>query len=725
MGPLLRFVWQAPTGEAAIAVVADGQHGHWTVKGPLWGLRQGDVVRLWGEVVVDAKWGRQFRVHAAQPALPVDAKGALAWLSSGAVPGIGKVVAQRLVAQLGDDVLAKVRADPALLVGLVAKKKRAALVAAVQAIGAAEETALFLFSLGLGAALVRKIVRRFGADAARQVQQHPYALAQEVAGIGFRTADKIALAQGIDPRSPERLTGAWVFALHELAHQGHTAPPTALAVQRTAQVADLDPAVVAAHWPVLVDAGAAVAGQTDDGAGAQQPAAALPQWAQAELAVAKWVNGAADAPILESAEPLARAEQQLGFVLQGAQRMAGHMALSAPLLVVTGGPGTGKTTILRGVVAALPPSAKVLLAAPTGRAARRMAAATGLPAKTLHRLLAIDPAHEGTPYRAQTLDADLVIVDETSMVDVALAAALVGALDRHTRLLLVGDADQLPSVGPGAVLADLLACPRVPRVRLDHVWRQAERSHIVLAAHAVLAGDLPRSAPDATGDFFVVARTEPEAILQAVAEIVTERLPRRGFDPRADVQVLVPMHKGPLGTEVLNDQLRQLLNAAGQPTLGGFRHGDKVLQLRNDYELGLSNGDIGTVLGVVAVPLATDVDPATPQPPPVAPALAVQFGDQTIACPPDKLDNLAAAYAMTVHKAQGSEYPAVVLVLHNGHYPMLQRNLLYTALTRARRFCVIVGDPAAIARAAANAKPMHRHTQLRGLLQVDRDQVAP
>lgn len=727
-GELVRFVWQAPDGARAVAVLDDPRQGRWKVVGPLWGVQQGHSVRVWGKVTEHPQHGKQFAVDAAQPALPQSAEGLVAWLASGVIRGIGKRTAQRVVDQLGDTAVEQIRADVEVLHGIVGKKRRKVLHARLSELDAAEQTALFLFGLGLGPALVRKIQTRYAADTGRVVRERPFSLIDEIQGIGFRTADKIARAQGLDFAAPERLRAALRFALGELAAQGHTAPPRDRVLQAAAVAAEVAAPSIEALVAAMVADGKLSEVQSCDATGTVVAALALPDLAQAEQAIFDHVRAACAQThrVATDGDPrLRRAADTLGFDLQGQQRQAVLLALTAPLLVVTGGPGTGKTTILRGVLAALDGAdTQVVLAAPTGRAARRLAEAAGLEARTLHRLLAIDPSRPDAGRGKTALQADLVVVDEASMVDAVLMAQLVQALPASARLLLVGDADQLPSVGPGAVLADLLACPEVPRVRLDRVFRQAEASYIVRAAHAVLAGLLPASAPGG-GDFFFVPRGEADAIADTVCKVVVERLPKLGFDPKADVQVLAPMHKGALGIAELNQRLRGLLNPDGEAAIGGLRVGDKVLQLRNDYKLELSNGDIGVVLGttVVAVEDPETVDDGDDEPddetePAAAatlPALVVRFGDRLVDYPAPLLENLTLAYAITVHKSQGSEYPAVVLPVHGSQWAMLQRNLLYTAITRARRFCVLVGEERAVRRAATNDAPVWRHTRLRAL----------
>lgn len=714
-GVLERFL-RPPAGDGfGVASVSDEASGRpWIVVGQLWGLHVGESVRLWGRVEVDPKRGERFRVEAAQPMLPTRPSAVQRWLQSGRVEGIGETVAARIVAVLGSRDVTAVRDEPAILAGVkgLTPRKREALVAALAGIDATEQAVLFLYGLGLSFGLVRKLQRRYGADAARKVRHEPYALAREVAGIGFATADRVALALGHDPAAPARLQAAVMHVMHEAAQQGHTAPPQAAIVGRAAQ---LVAAVDDAGWRAAVDALVLqnqllqVTARSIEGEAVA--ALALTALDRNERTLAQWLLActAAVAPpdAVASAVAVAAAETALGLALAGGQRQAVAWASVLPLLVVTGGPGTGKTTILRGVLAAAA-GQRVLLAAPTGRAARRLGEACGAEAKTLHRLLEFDP-REGRFQRcpSQPLQADLVVVDEASMIDAGLAAALVQALTPSTRLLLVGDADQLPSVGPGAVLADLLATPRIPRVRLDRVYRQDARSQIVEAAHSVLAGELPVGAARGDGgDFFVLHRQDPEAIAQTLCEVVAERLPRLGFDPVQDVQVLAPMHRGPLGTEALNDRLGRLLNPHGGRTAGGLRVGDKVIQTRNDAELEVYNGDTGTVVGVgTASPGDSE-----------GLAVLVRFGDRVLRYTAAKLEHLSPAWAVTVHKSQGSEYSAVVVPLHMAQFTMLQRNLLYTAITRARRFAVLVGQPDAIARAVRNDSPLYRHTQLRHLL---------
>ncbi|MBM4342840.1 MAG: ATP-dependent RecD-like DNA helicase [Deltaproteobacteria bacterium] len=727
-GELVRFVWQAPDGARAVAVLDDPRWGRWKVVGPLWGVQQGHSVRLWGKVAEHPVHGRQFAVESAQPALPQSAQGLAAWLASGVIRGVGKRTAQRIVERLGDTAVDQIKANVDVLHGIVGKKRRKVLADKLRELDAAEQTALFLFGLGIGPTLVRRIQARHAGDSGRVVRERPFSLIDDVVGIGFRTADKIARAQGLAFDAPERLRAAVRFALGELAAQGHTAPPRDRTLQAAAVAAEVPADALQALVAEMAAEGRIAEVQTCDPTGALVPALALPDLAHAEQVIFDHVcQACAQVPAAARDDDprLRRAAETLGFELAGQQRQAVLLALTARLLVVTGGPGTGKTTILRGVLAALDDGdAKVVLAAPTGRAARRLAEAAGLQAKTLHRLLAIDPGRPDAGRGKVAIEADLVIVDEASMVDAALMAQLLGALPEHARLVLVGDADQLPSVGPGAVLADLLACAEVPRVRLDQVFRQAEASRIVRAAHAILAGQVPDSAP-AGGDFFVVARDEPAAIADTVLKVVLERLPRLGFDPKTDVQVLAPMHKGALGVAELNLRLRELLNPDGETAIGAMRVGDKVLQLRNDYRLDLSNGDIGVVVGTTAVEVDDDDaagdaddeqdDDSAPAAPATLPALVVRFGDRLVDYPAPLLENLTLAYAITVHKSQGSEYPAVVLPVHSSQWAMLQRNLIYTAITRARRFCVLVGQDRAIRRAAANDAPVWRNTRLRAL----------
>lgn len=700
-GLIERFVWRDAQQQFGIAVLRDDDGRAWTLKGPLWGLREDEPVQVWGKLVDDPRYGLQFRVQHARPVLPASERGVLRWLKSARFPGIGDTLAARLVAVLGPTVLARIRADPDVLeqVPGLPRKRRAALAAALAAYADSEAHWLFLHDLGLGPAVIHKIVTRWGQDAVRKVRDDPFALAEEVAGVGWKTVDGLARALGVAASAPTRLRAGLRHVLHQLAEQGHTAPPEVGVREQASTLLEVPPESLDDAIAELIASGR-VQRHGD--------ALTLPWLAKAETQLAQGLIALRQAaPSLAGGSParLALATAALGFELQGQQRAALETSLEQGVVVVTGGPGTGKTTLVRGLLAALASDRpRVALAAPTGRAARRLAEATGHEAKTLHRLLEFEPrTQQFQRHAGQPLEADLVIVDEMSMTEAPLAAALVAALAPGTRLVLVGDADQLPSVGPGAVLHDIIASGAVPVVALDRIWRQGEGSNIAWAAWQVRHGQLPKGAAAGSGgDFFIVPREAPEAIVQTVLEIVAHRLPSRwGLDPIVDVQVLAPMHRGPLGTEALNERLRDVLNARGEPVSAALRTGDKVLQTRNDYDLELFNGDIGRVVGLGQAGLPGE--PAT---------VRVRVGEREVDVAAGRLDQLTLAYAVTVHKSQGSEYPAVVLPLHLSQHVMLQRNLLYTALTRGRRFVCIVGQPAALERAVRNDQLLHRHTRL-------------
>ncbi len=659
----------------------DGEPG--TAVGRLGGLREGERVRLLGRTVLDPRWGPQFKVSLGYPVPPATLEGVRAYLASGKVHGIGKALAGRLVEAFGEETLQVIEEDPKRLCEVegIGPKRSRELHRAFKDQKGRREALVFLQGHGVKPAMAEHIWRRYDTETVALVRENPYRLAEEIRGVGFRTADGIARALGFEADSPIRAVAGLVHLMAAAGDEGHVFLPPELLLERAERLLGHRPE---AELSTLLDEERLI----EDGGIYLRRTHAL------EREAAERVAALAREPVAELTLPF---DLDLGLDLAPAQRAALELAASSGVMILTGGPGTGKTTIVRALLGLLRQSeGKVALAAPTGRAARRMSEATGATASTLHRLLEYNPAEGGfRKDEEDPIEASAVVIDEASMVDQVLFVALLRALKPGTRLILVGDADQLPSVGAGNVLGDLLASGHLPAARLTEIFRQAECSRIVMTAHGILGGRLP-TAPEAgvESDFYLVRARDGEHAAELVCELVAERIPKRfGLDPMADIQVLAPMHRGRAGARSLNELLQERLNPRGEQ-LGRFRVGDKVMQIRNDYEREIFNGDIGRALHNHEG------------------ALRVRFEGRDVECEGPALDNLVLAYACSVHKSQGSEYPAVVVPVLNEHWVMLQRNLLYTALTRGRKLVVLVAQPKALQRAVYNREGLLRHTGL-------------
>ncbi|MEK0081563.1 ATP-dependent RecD-like DNA helicase [Benzoatithermus flavus] len=700
---------RAETGYRVLRVRAAGEATPVVVVGVLPPAEPGELIRAEGTWYNDKTWGRQFRAGSVSIAAPASEAGLVAYLGSGRIKGIGEELAKRLVEHFGTRLGEIIEKEPARLreVEGVGPKIAARLREAWQGQRRARETLMFLAEHGLSQTRAARILDAYGLDAIATVRRDPYRLARDIRGIGFATADEIALRLGVAPDSPQRTGAAMAEVLRVAADEGHTALPRHEARSRLAELLDTEPSLVDAGIARELEAGRLVELVVDE----REHYLMLSELDRAEETVAsRLVALATGTPPWNPPEliaAIAKSEAALGVALAASQQEAIARAVHSKLLVITGGPGTGKTTLVRGILAALDePDLRVVLAAPTGRAARRLAESTGREARTLHRLLEADPEHGCFRRHAgRPLEADLVVVDEASMIDTQLLSALLQALPEEAALLLVGDVDQLPSIGPGQVLADLIASGVLPVIRLAEIFRQAAESGIVRNAHRINRGEVPVFARPEDGqlaDFYGIRVAGPEDAEEKLVELVTERIPQRfGLDPLSEVQVLTPMNRGRMGTQSLNEILQRRLNPSPFLSLvrgqTRFSLGDKVMQLENDYEREVYNGDIGRITGL---------DPK-------AQTLEVTMDGRPLTYGADELDQLALAYAVTVHKAQGSEYPAVVVPLLRQHGRMLRRNLLYTAITRARALVVLLTEPDALERAVWNTTDLRRTTLLR------------
>ncbi len=665
-----------------------------TFVGNLMAVSPGETIRIAGRWVDDKRFGKQIRAESYETLRPNTVDGIEKYLASGLIRGIGKVYAKRLVDAFGVDTLRVIDEQPERLRGVegIGPKRASQIREGWNEQRAIQSIMVFLQGHGIGTAQAVRIYKRYGEASVAVLRENPYRLAEDVSGIGFDGADKIAASLGIAKDSPRRLEAGLAHVLGKASGEGHVFLPDGELVEQAVKLLGVDQAEVSKS---LTNAVTEVTVQREG------EAIFLPRLLAAETNCEHHLKRLLRTPLggttIHAENAIKWAEKSQKIELSEEQREAIRISANAKVMVVTGGPGTGKTTLINCLIAIYAKKdLSFALAAPTGRAAKRMESATGRAAKTIHRLLEFSPKEGGFKKNENDpLGADLIIIDETSMVDVYLFDALLRAAPHHARLFLVGDIDQLPSVGPGNVLMDVIASNAVPTVRLKTVFRQAAQSGIISNAHRVNRGERPEFNAE---DFFFVERKEPEKALETVVELVTDRIPKKfGHDPLRDIQVLAPMHRGQTGVSRLNEALQAALNPNGAPLpRRNFRLGDKVIQTRNNYKLETFNGDCGIISLV-------DED---------AQELHIRFDDREVLYEFTDMDDLSLAYAITVHKSQGSEYPAVVLPLMPQHYMMLQRNVLYTAITRARKLVIIVGDPKSLHQALRNTRTTRRHTRL-------------
>lgn len=701
----------AESGFVVLRVEAKGFRVPVTVVGQTPRAVVGEFIEATGRWGDDPEFGKQFKADTLRLLPPSTVEGIEKYLGSGLVKGIGPVYAKKIVDVFGARTLDVIGESPTFLKEIkgIGAKRIQQIRESWRQQKAVREIMVFLQSHAVGTGQAVRIYKTYGDSAMDIVKTNPYRLADDVWGIGFQTADQLALKLGFDRQAVPRAQAALRYVLQAASGDGHCALPEEAVWQAAAAQTDIELPILQEATRLLVEQQELIRETTLTPA----PWLYLRRLHHAEAGVARCLldltQGAQAPPAIDLDTTIAWVEEKMNLTLAASQREAIRQAATQKVLVLTGGPGVGKTTLVRGILEIfLAKKLGVSLCAPTGRAAKRLTESTGQQAKTIHRLLEFD--QRGPQRHAdRPLELDLLIVDEMSMVDMVLMNQLLRALPPTASLLLVGDADQLPSVGPGCVLADIIASKAVPVVRLTEIFRQAQESGIIRAAYRIHDGDMPESTPDGKlGDFYFIEADAAPVILDRIITMIRDRIPARfKLDPFQDVQVLTPMNRSELGVKNLNLQLQAILNppeAQEGPEVVrfgcSFRAGDKVMQTRNNYEKETFNGDVGRI---------RKVDESDQE-------VTVEYDGRAVVYEFDELDELTLAYALTIHKSQGSEYPAVIVPLHTQHYLLLQRNLLYTAVTRGRKLVVLIGSRKALALAVQGQNAAERYSALRARL---------
>ena len=694
-----RITYQnAENGYSVMKVKVKGYDDLVTLVGNLLEVPAGSVLLCEGEWRVDKRYGQQFQCETWEEVMPATAYGIEKYLGSGLVKGIGPKFAKLIVGHFGTDTIEVIETDIERLYEVpgIGKKRVEKIRESWEKQKDIKNVMLFLQGFGVSTAYAAKIYRQYGKESIDKVKENPYRLADDIWGIGFKTADGIARKMGYEMNDERRLRSGLIYTLNQLADEGHCYAEEEQLIATARQLLEADEECIHTAMTHAIETEDLML----DGTGIY-----LPPFYYAECGTANrlstLVHTKEVGSIFTARFDLAKLQRETGIEYDEVQVEAIRQAIASKVMVLTGGPGTGKTTTTKAIIAALQSAGmRILLAAPTGRAAKRMSEATGMEAKTIHRLLEYNPQDGYKRNDENPLEGDALIVDECSMIDIILMNNLTKALPTTMRLVLVGDIDQLPSVGAGNVLRDIIDSGVIPVVRLTRIFRQAQSSRIVMSAHAINRGCFPDISNGQHTDFFFMKQEEPEKVAETIVSLVRDRLPKAYRQPTANIQVLTPMQRGVVGAANLNMALQQALNHNTAALVRGgytYKEGDRVMQLRNNYDKDVYNGDLGYVHSM-------DMEERT---------LTVDFDGQLVEYEVSELDELTLAYATTIHKSQGSEYPIVVMPVLMTHYVMLQRNLIYTGITRAKKICVLVGQTKALAYAIHNMKVLKRNTRLK------------